>query len=677
MNWPWNVLELPGPSELPEIRRAYAQKLKAVHPEEDPEGFQQLHDAYQQACRIARQKKRGPAPQILEVFKPPPLEKADRDKFPRDGEKKKSQPEEAEDGEDWDYDELLRGDEKKRSQPEEESDKEEDGDWDYDELLRGDEKKQSQPEEESDEEEDGDWDYDELLRGDEKKRSQPEEESDKEEDGDWDYDELLRGDEKKRSRPEGARPEKDWDYERLFAEGEEEARAAQRRKIEELRKKNRARIAAQEKEQRRRAEDDEEAWAAVMAATHALELLLSCNAPLPQWRSFLQSPVFWNVKANLDFIFALEDFLEQNPDLPLAVRRAVFEAYGFANSVPPECRRLSRLLHVSRKERRKLRWKNSRFRKEWKSWPVKRRFASVFGVVFLLVMSGLALMDLLFGPEGAFRRTPWQETMCARLEEDYHRTFVHPYEDGEFIFAPEDDPDLLFFAYEDDDGGYQTNYPERMVMEQMKLFAEKHGLPLELDSAGEQGYQGQLGETPGAYYLQMPLTGKSDAIQELGELLEAMKGKQWYWPRTPDFEVFLAYGDLHFYQFRSTEGDFDADYAQVLYETKFGPELCRYIAEESGIAADILGEDNYVLLERGTITVDGVSLFWCSGMSRPPDSTPLNHFLLSADGKQLFSVSNETFAAGVHLSQLYQGVRWIRIVPGLGDHASVAVYHTP
>ena len=69
MNWPWNVLELPGPSELPEIRRAYAQKLKAVHPEEDPEGFQQLHDAYQQACRIARQKKRGPAPQILEVFK--------------------------------------------------------------------------------------------------------------------------------------------------------------------------------------------------------------------------------------------------------------------------------------------------------------------------------------------------------------------------------------------------------------------------------------------------------------------------------------------------------------------------------------------------------------------------------------------------------------------------------
>ena len=675
MNWPWNVLGLPGPSELPEIRRAYARKLKAVHPEEDPEGFQQLHDAYQQACRIARQKKRGPAPQITQDLKPgpPPWEKADGSKFPRGGEEKKSQPEEAEDGENWDYGELLRGGKKKQPQPKKESD-EEDDDWDYDELLRGGEKKQPQPEEESYEEDD-DWDYDELLRGDKKKQSQPEEESD-EEDGDWDYDELLRGGEKKPSRPEGAGPEKDWDYERLFAEGEEEARAAQRRKIEELREKNRARIAAQEKEQRRRAEDDEEAWAAVMAATHALELLLSCDAPLPQWRSFLQSPVFWNVKANLDFIFALEDFLEQNPDLPSGVRRAIYEAYGFAGSVPMECRRLARLLHVGRKERRKLRWRNSRFRREWKSWPIKRRFATVFSVIFLLVLSGLALMDLLFGPEGAFHRTPWQETMCARLEEDYHRTFVHPYEDGEFIFAPEDDLDLLFFAYEDEDG-YQTNYPERMVMEQMELFAENHGLPLELDSAGDQGYQGQLGETPGAYYLEMPLAGKSEAIQELGELLEAMKGKQWYWPRTPDFEVFLAYGDLHFYRFRSTEGDFDADYAQALYEVKFGPELCRYIAEESGIAADILGEDNYVLMEQGIISVDGVSLFWCSGMSKPPNSVPLNHFLLSVDGKQLFSVSDETFQAGVQLSQLYQGVRWIRIVPELGDHATVTIYHTP
>lgn len=54
MSWPWDELGLPGPADLPDIRRAYAWRLKAVRPEEDPEGFQRLHDAYQEASRCAR-----------------------------------------------------------------------------------------------------------------------------------------------------------------------------------------------------------------------------------------------------------------------------------------------------------------------------------------------------------------------------------------------------------------------------------------------------------------------------------------------------------------------------------------------------------------------------------------------------------------------------------------------
>ena len=36
-NWPWEELGLPGPAELPAIRRAYAQRLKQTRPEENPE----------------------------------------------------------------------------------------------------------------------------------------------------------------------------------------------------------------------------------------------------------------------------------------------------------------------------------------------------------------------------------------------------------------------------------------------------------------------------------------------------------------------------------------------------------------------------------------------------------------------------------------------------------------
>ncbi|MCI8870356.1 MAG: hypothetical protein HFF39_07435 [Lawsonibacter sp.] len=58
MSWPWSELGLPGPADLAQIRHAYAQRLKETHPEEDPEGFQRLHGAYRQACRMAKGRQR-------------------------------------------------------------------------------------------------------------------------------------------------------------------------------------------------------------------------------------------------------------------------------------------------------------------------------------------------------------------------------------------------------------------------------------------------------------------------------------------------------------------------------------------------------------------------------------------------------------------------------------------
>ena len=47
MSWPWSELGLEGPSGSGEVKRAYAQRVKTVHPEEDPEGFLRLRKAYQ------------------------------------------------------------------------------------------------------------------------------------------------------------------------------------------------------------------------------------------------------------------------------------------------------------------------------------------------------------------------------------------------------------------------------------------------------------------------------------------------------------------------------------------------------------------------------------------------------------------------------------------------------
>lgn len=50
----WEILGIPETKDLDAIRQAYAKKLKEVHPEEDPEGFQRLHTAYQTIRKLIR-----------------------------------------------------------------------------------------------------------------------------------------------------------------------------------------------------------------------------------------------------------------------------------------------------------------------------------------------------------------------------------------------------------------------------------------------------------------------------------------------------------------------------------------------------------------------------------------------------------------------------------------------
>ena len=58
----WKILEIEPESDLKAIKKAYAKKLKLTKPDEDPIGFQALHEAYKLAIKYAKQNaKRYPA----------------------------------------------------------------------------------------------------------------------------------------------------------------------------------------------------------------------------------------------------------------------------------------------------------------------------------------------------------------------------------------------------------------------------------------------------------------------------------------------------------------------------------------------------------------------------------------------------------------------------------------
>lgn len=49
---PYDLLGIPHSASAPDIKRAYARLLKTTRPDEDPAGFQRLHEAYQEALAL-------------------------------------------------------------------------------------------------------------------------------------------------------------------------------------------------------------------------------------------------------------------------------------------------------------------------------------------------------------------------------------------------------------------------------------------------------------------------------------------------------------------------------------------------------------------------------------------------------------------------------------------------
>lgn len=64
---PWEVLQLEATDDVRLIKRAYAKQLKIHHPEDDPEGYQQLREAYEYIMARLRQQATTLSTQTLSI----------------------------------------------------------------------------------------------------------------------------------------------------------------------------------------------------------------------------------------------------------------------------------------------------------------------------------------------------------------------------------------------------------------------------------------------------------------------------------------------------------------------------------------------------------------------------------------------------------------------------------
>lgn len=350
MSWPWSGLGLDGPAPLPEIKHAYAQRLKTTHPEEDPEGFQRLHSAYKEACRLAK-KGRGPSASPASHGKAwetawenePPQDKAASSS--KDGQ----QPEQP----DWNYDRLLAHEDQA---PPEKKRQAERPDWDYDRLLE---------------------DRDQTSAETERVPERP----------DWDYDRLF--EEEAQAPPEKKQEaeQPDWDYDRLFHQAQAEEDEAYLRRRDALREKYQTRYRTWPRNDQEQTETDGEAWLRVLSALRRMEWLRITGAPSDVWEQFFSSDLFLRVMRDPDFLFGLEEFLSAHPELSEEVRGTIRAAYAFLNG----------------SERSFLEWygpllrllRTSPPKKQRKAWPAWR--AGFLCLVLLL--SGAALLGLLSGKD--------------------------------------------------------------------------------------------------------------------------------------------------------------------------------------------------------------------------------------------------------------------------------------
>lgn len=708
MSWPWSQLGLPGPSDLPEIRHAYAEKLKTTHPEDDPEGFQSLHAAYQAASRMARQRKRRERPAQPEPVRPP--EPSPEPELPR---------------EEFDFGQLL-----------------EEGEEDPRPPQNGEEQT---------------FDFDRLLQSDEAPPPPPREEAQ-----DFDFERLFAEGEAERAEARRHRAEQ-----RRRAQAQVRAWARERQRAQEWTQKReywqrQEQQNTYDRERREQFSQEEARWQSTETILHTLEMLHNAQAPLGEWEKFFASPLFRRSKGELDLIFGLEDFVSAR-DLPREVRLALFLAYGFDKGVAmPQLHPLYQMLLPA--------WGAEKQEKgQQRLYKLGVCIAGVLltplalvlfgaggllGIALLVAASSVALIGMAFrrGPNGKrnllllwllffFTFTYvcydrglgltiplgvlgvgfvcwvlWQvvklgttekrargrtvtrkeelramlgfmlaaalllvlgwlrtepdlgqllpakdprEQVCAYMEEDFGIPFQSIYNKTKLerhnnVFAPEDSVGDMFLAGPDGErnegnAGYATNYSEMRMLWALKDFARDHDIP-RVDSMDRE-LELEQWETSGTILITLPFYGAGDTIAALGDLLEELSRERWYQAWTPECEIVLCgrpmkEGRLVLTRYQPTDGDFDTSGVRTLYEGSFAHTYCAKLLEELELDRNFIrdGTTPYTLTDGGMAELKGETCCRLYGLDET-GAVALEYYV-NLNGDNIYCVPGSFWAEG-------------------------------
>ena len=511
MSWPWSQLGLPGPSGLSEIRHAYAEKLKTTHPEEDPEGFQQLHSAYQLASRIARQQKRRAEAQVP-APEHPPQSVSGPSRLPE---------------QDFDFDGHLQED-GGHGRPLQEQEP----DWDYDRLIaegaaeraedrrrRGEERRRGSQERQRQ------WEERPNLR--------PHQEQDR-----WHNTEtILRIMEMMYNSQAGIETWKDFFQSPLFLQSRDsldlmfglEDFVSSRRLSQEV--------------------------GAALFLAYGFDKGISrpeqqplFRMLLPAWKADRKVKGFpWKLMllgylGGLVFLFGIGPLLDSGL-IPIFLYAAglsfivwvVRKAILLGNQ---EGRARGR--HISKKQE-------------------QRSLVLAIACVMALVV-GLSLIRSLPGLDrrGLTSARDPREQVCCYIEEDtgikvgalYNLDASHATDTYGNVFYLDSDPDGRQFLagpdggrdMENDRPGYTTNLPEMMMLWALEDFAAEQGID-DVDALDRE-----LGlerwETSGSFRLSLPDSAPTEAVTDLGALLEELSRQPWYQARPPVCEIVLYSGEI-------------------------------------------------------------------------------------------------------------------------------------